>query len=75
MYPKSSLQKTKKDSKQTLEGTVEPIIAIAGVVAKNSASTQYRGIPLIKVPEDGQKLVDLIKNHLPQSKPSQKAAD
>ena len=54
---------------QTLEGTVEPILAIAGVVAKNSSSPSFRGIPIIKVPENGQKLVDLVKAQLNQHKP------
>lgn len=73
--PKIVTAKDEEGLKQTLEGTEEPIIAIAGVVAKNSASSTYRDVPLIKVPEDGEKLVDLIKNHLPQSKPSGKAVN
>ena len=57
--------------KQTLEGTVQPILAIAGIVAKNSSSTTYSNIPIIRVPEDGQKLVELVKKHLqPAGKPS-----
>jgi molybdopterin-guanine dinucleotide biosynthesis protein B len=69
---------TAKDSdglEQTLKGTVEPIVAIAGVVAKNSSETSYRGIPFVKVPEDGQKLVDIIKSHLQREKTSGKTAD
>ncbi len=49
---------------QTLEGTVDPIIAVAGVVAKIIAAKSFRGVPIIKVPEEGQKLVELIKNRL-----------
>jgi len=60
---------------QTLEGTVEPILAIAGVVAKNSLEKDFRGIPFIKVPEEGQKLVNMIKSRLPQGKPSGKTID
>jgi molybdopterin-guanine dinucleotide biosynthesis adapter protein len=47
--------------KQTLDGTVQPILAIAGIVAENSSSKVYNNIPIIKVPEDGQKLVELVK--------------
>ena len=54
---------------------MDPIIAIAGIMAKNSADTQYRGIPLIKIPEDGQKLVDLVKKHLDKTKLNMKSAD
>jgi molybdopterin-guanine dinucleotide biosynthesis protein B len=57
-----------KGLEQTLEGTVQPILAIAGIVAQNSSSTTYRNIPIIKVPEDGQKLVELVKAHLIQTK-------
>jgi hypothetical protein len=46
-------------------------LAIAGIVAKNSKSATYATIPIIKVPENGQELVELVKEHLekPQSKP------
>jgi len=57
---------------QTLKGTEEPIIAIAGVVAKDSVDIAYRSIPIIKVPEEGQKLVNLIKSQLTQPKASRK---
>ena len=73
--PKIVTAKDEEGLKETLEGTRDPIIAVAGVVAKDSTSTHYRGIPIIKVPEEGQKLVDLIKNHLGKSKPSAEAAD
>ena len=64
--PKIVTAKDQQGLEQTLEGTVDPIIAVAGVVAKNSSSQTYRGIPFIKVPEDGQILVELIKNRLPR---------
>jgi hypothetical protein len=43
-------------------------MAIAGIVAKTSNSLIHNGIPIIKIPEDGQKLIYLIKNLLPQKK-------
>ena len=62
--PKIVTAKDLRGLEQTLKGTVEPIIAIAGVVAKSASSSTYQNIPFIKVPEDGQKLLDLIKTHL-----------
>lgn len=53
---------------QTLEGTVQPILAIAGVVAQTQTSPTYKGTPIIKIPQEGQKLVDLIKKQLEQRK-------
>ncbi len=53
---------------QTLEGTVEPILAVAGIVAKTLETPTYKNIPVVKVPEDGQLLVKLIKNQLEQKK-------
>jgi molybdopterin-guanine dinucleotide biosynthesis protein B len=49
---------------ETLKGTVEPILAISGVVAKTLGTPDYKGIPVIRVPEDGQKLGELIKEKL-----------
>jgi molybdopterin-guanine dinucleotide biosynthesis protein MobB len=46
---------------ETLEGTVEPILAITGIAAMNAAESSYKGIPIIKIPEEGQKLVALVK--------------
>ena len=73
--PKIVTAKDEEGLKETLKGTVDPIIAVAGIMAKNSVDTQYLGIPLIKIPEDGQKLVDLVKKHLEKNKPNKKAAD
>jgi molybdopterin-guanine dinucleotide biosynthesis protein MobB len=53
---------------QTLEGTVEPILAVAGIVAKTLETPTYKNIPVVKVPEDGQLLVELIKKQLEQKK-------
>ena len=70
--PKIVTARDENGLKRTLEGTVDPVIAIAGVIAKNSTNPTYCNIPIIKVPEDGQKLVDLVKNRLAQSKPGGK---
>ena len=60
MFQKLSLQKTNRDLSRP-QRTVEPVISIAGIVAKKLDTSTYRNIPIIRVPEDGQKLVDLVK--------------
>ncbi len=55
---------------ETLKGMVEPILAVSGVVAQTLDTPDYRGIPIIRIPEDGQKLVELVKEKL-----EKKAAD
>jgi molybdopterin-guanine dinucleotide biosynthesis protein B len=62
--PKIITAKDHDGLKQTLEGTVEPILAVAGVIAKNIDTPTYANIPVIKVPEEGQKLVELVKKRL-----------
>jgi molybdopterin-guanine dinucleotide biosynthesis adapter protein len=52
------------DLERTLEGTVQPILAITGIVAQNTKEKAFKGTPFIKVPTEGEKLVALIKNHL-----------
>ncbi|MGA3060405.1 MAG: molybdopterin-guanine dinucleotide biosynthesis protein B [Candidatus Bathyarchaeia archaeon] len=66
--PKIITAKDQNGLEQTLEGTVAPIIAIAGVVAKNASTAAYSNIPIIKVPEDGQTLIKLVKKQLMQDK-------
>jgi molybdopterin-guanine dinucleotide biosynthesis protein B len=70
--PKIITAKDQNGLEQTLEGTVQPILAIAGIVAQNTSNPAYANIPLIKVPEDGQKLVELIKKTIrkAENKPS-----
>ncbi|HYA77215.1 MAG TPA: molybdopterin-guanine dinucleotide biosynthesis protein B [Verrucomicrobiae bacterium] len=70
--PKIITAKDQNGLEKTLVGTVQPILAIAGIVAQNTSDTTYNGIPIIKVPEDGQKLVELVKKQLdkPQSNPA-----
>ena len=62
--PKIITAKDEEGLKQTLEGTVEPILAVAGIVAKTLENSTYQNIPVIKVPEEGQRLVDLVKAQL-----------
>lgn len=62
--PKIITAKDEAELRETLEGTAAPIIAVTGVIAKNSSAKEYEGIPVLRVPEDGQKLVDLVKAHM-----------
>jgi molybdopterin-guanine dinucleotide biosynthesis protein B len=62
--PKIVTAKDEEGLKQTLTGTAEPILAVTGVVAKTLDTAVYCNIPVIKIPEDGQKLVELVKAHL-----------
>ncbi len=65
--PKIITAKNTEGLEETLKGTVEPVIAITGVAAKNSANTLYGKIPIIKIPEEGQKLIALVKEQLEKS--------
>ena len=56
--------KSSEDLKKTLDGTVQPIIAITGLVAKNKSNTSEREIPFIDLPQDGEKLIKLVKGYL-----------
>ena len=62
--PKIITAKDQNGLEQTLEGTVPPILAVAGIVAQNTSNPAYTNIPVIKVPENGQTLIELIKKQL-----------
>jgi molybdopterin-guanine dinucleotide biosynthesis adapter protein len=75
--PKIITAKNFEGLEETLRGTVEPIIAITGVAAKDAATTTYGKIPIIKIPEEGQRLIDLVKKQLEKASinPIKKAVD
>jgi molybdopterin-guanine dinucleotide biosynthesis adapter protein len=62
--PKIITAKNSEGLEETLQGTVEPIIAITGIAATNATNTSYGNIPIIKIPEEGQKLITLVKEQL-----------
>jgi molybdopterin-guanine dinucleotide biosynthesis adapter protein len=66
--PKIITAKDQAGLEQTLVGTVPPILAIAGVVANNSNSPTHMGIPITKVPQNGQALIELVKKQLTKDK-------
>jgi molybdopterin-guanine dinucleotide biosynthesis adapter protein len=62
--PKIVTAKDEAGLEQTLEGTVKPILAVTGIVASTSREKTHRGIPIIKVPQEGEKLLALVKAKL-----------
>jgi molybdopterin-guanine dinucleotide biosynthesis protein B len=62
--PKIITAKNREGLEETLLGTVEPIIAITGIAATNTFNTSFGKIPIIKIPEEGQKLITLVKEQL-----------
>ena len=72
--PKIITAKNQEGLEETLKGTVEPILAITGVTSKNTGNTEFKGIPIIKIPEEGQKLVDLVKEQIEKMSGSSKKA-
>ena len=57
---------TAKDTdslKKTLEGTAQPIIAVAGVIGQQKPEIKLE-IPIINIPEEGKQLLKLVKEHL-----------
>jgi len=49
--------------KKTLEGTVQPIIAVAGVIGQQKPEFKLE-IPVINIPAEGKQLLRLVKEHL-----------
>jgi molybdopterin-guanine dinucleotide biosynthesis protein MobB len=56
--------KNQEGLEETLEGTVAPILAITGVVSTATNKDSFRDIPIIRVPQEGQNLVALIKEQI-----------
>ena len=58
--------KNPEDLEKTLKESVPPILAITGVIAKNKPPSNK--IPYINLPDEGDKLLELVKNHLDASR-------
>ena len=54
--------KNPEDLEKTLKEAVPPILAITGLIAKNNHPSNK--IPYIKLPEEGDKLLELVRKHL-----------
>lgn len=57
--------KTPEDLAKTLEMSVAPVVAVTGLVAKNKPAQSQ--IPIIDLPSEEDKLLDIIKKHLTQA--------
>ena len=53
--------KDEADLERTLQGTTPPILAATGLVAQNSSKPCFQDIPLIKLPQESEKLIGLIR--------------
>jgi len=62
--PKIITAKDEADLQRTLIGTLPPILAVAGIVAQNTSKTCWGDIPFIKVPQEGERLIEFVKDEL-----------
>jgi molybdopterin-guanine dinucleotide biosynthesis protein B len=53
-----------KNLQEVLGEVVEPVVAISGLIAETLNASVIEGYPVIRIPEDGKKLVELIKRQL-----------
>jgi molybdopterin-guanine dinucleotide biosynthesis protein B len=67
--PKIITAENEANLKMTLETTVEPIIAISGVISQNKTTVTNLKIPIINIATEGEQLIQLVKKHL-KAKPS-----
>jgi molybdopterin-guanine dinucleotide biosynthesis protein B len=56
--------KEEKVLQKMLDETVGPIVAVSGLVSENIEKRVVQGYPVIKIPEEGKKLFELIKHML-----------
>jgi molybdopterin-guanine dinucleotide biosynthesis protein B len=56
--------KEQVDLKNTLDLIKQPVVAIAGVVAQSSVDRVFEGIPVVKIPLEGDALVCLLEKEL-----------
>jgi molybdopterin-guanine dinucleotide biosynthesis protein B len=56
--------KNQEDLERRLEGTIPPILAITGLVAKKKIDLPKLKIPMIDLINEGDLLVRLVKNHI-----------
>ena len=63
--------KNTDDLEKTLNETVQPILAITGLIAQNKTTIKKTKIPIIALPDEGEQLLELVKKHFNQQpKPS-----
>jgi molybdopterin-guanine dinucleotide biosynthesis protein B len=68
--PKIITADDEENLKRTLQGTVEPILAVSGVISENKPKMDWLKIPVINLEMEGDMLVQLVKSCL-KEKPNQ----
>jgi len=59
--PKIITADDEENLKRTLEGTVEPILAITGVISETKPKVSGLKIPILSLETEGEQLVELVK--------------
>ncbi len=72
--PKIITAENEENLKRTLEGTVEPILAVTGVISQNKPAMGGLKIPILDLKTEGEQLLQLIKKQLRKQNP-RKTAD
>lgn len=54
--------KDEKDLRRTLEGTVEPVLAITGPISQQKLVLYETSAPIINLKDQGEKLLELVKS-------------
>ncbi len=62
--PKIITAENEDNLKRTLQGTVEPILAVTGVIAAHKPVMKWLKIPLINLDTEGEKLLNLVRQQL-----------
>ncbi|MCW4005207.1 MAG: molybdopterin-guanine dinucleotide biosynthesis protein B [Candidatus Bathyarchaeota archaeon] len=61
--PKLITAKDVENLHRTLEGTAQPILAVTGVIGENKPADSGTDIPILKLPEEGEQILQLIRKH------------
>jgi len=56
--------KNEEDLRRTLEGTVEPILAITGPIAQQKLVLSEISVPIINLKDQGEKIIELVKKEV-----------
>jgi len=59
--------KNQEELRRTLEGAVPPVLAVTGLVCQDATEISFGEVPFIKVPQEGEKLYQLIRAQLEKS--------
>ncbi|MDR2708146.1 MAG: molybdopterin-guanine dinucleotide biosynthesis protein B [Nitrososphaerota archaeon] len=62
--------KDDKGLQELLAESEDSVVAVSGLIAENLNASVIHGFPVIRIPKDGEKLVELIKHQLNMQKGS-----